>query len=710
MAETIGEKSRLDVIRLEGLDCADCAAKLEKRIALIPGVETVQVNFGTSKMAVTHMASLQDILEVISKMGYKGRLNGAEALHTPGHFWRTNQYARSTFVAGGMLLAALILHFAGAPPSLTHLAYILCIALGGFLPARSGWAMLRTGGELDMNTLMTVAVLGAVALGEFQEGAVVVFLFALGNALQANAMDKTRNSIRALMSLTSDKAMVRRMGLEMLLPLDKIKVGDIVIVRPGERIPMDGRVTAGNSAVDQAAITGESIPVYKQPGDEVYAGTINARGALEVEVSHLAQYNKLARIIHLVEEAQGQRAPSQQLVDRFARYYTPGVIGLALLIAVIPPLFLSQPWHHWIYQAMALLLVACPCALVISAPVSIMSAIGGAARQGVLIKGGIHLEQAGSLSVIAFDKTGTLTQGKPEVTDLIALGEEPDRLLAVAAAIESRSEHPLAEAVIKAARQRALLIPAVTDFEALVGQGARGQVNGARYLIGNARIFEGYHFSSRLQQSLTELQGQGKTVILVGDEEQLLGLIAVADVLRAGSRAALERLRRYGIHKLVMLTGDNAATAQAIADQTGVDDFTADLMPEDKVQAVRNLLARYGKVAMVGDGVNDAPAMAVATVGIAMGTAGTDAALETADIALMADDLSRLAYTIHLSRQTVRIMKQNITFAMVVKVLIMLMALPGWLTLWLAVVGDMGTSLLVTLNGMRLLRVKDRKD
>jgi Cd2+/Zn2+-exporting ATPase len=405
MVATNQEKSRQDVIRLEGMDCADCAAKLERRIASIPGVETVQVNFGAAKMDITHVTPIQDILDVISKMGYTGRLNGAEIFHPPSHFWKSNQYARSTFMAGGMLLAALVLYFAGAPLPFTNLAYILCIALGGYLPARSGWSMLRTAGELDMNALMTVAVLGAAALGEFQEGAAVVFLFAIGNALQANTMDKTRNSIRALMKLTPDKAMVRRMGLEMLLPVDKIKIGDIVIVRPGERIPMDGLITAGNSAVDQSAITGESIPVYKQPGAEVYAGTINARGALEIEVSHLAQYNKLARIIHLVEEAQGQRAPAQQLVDRFARYYTPAVIGLALLIAVIPPLFLAQSWHHWIYQALALLLVACPCALVISAPVSIVSAIGGAARQGVLIKGGIHLEQAGSLSVIAFDKT-----------------------------------------------------------------------------------------------------------------------------------------------------------------------------------------------------------------------------------------------------------------------------------------------------------------
>jgi len=567
---------------------------------------------------------------------------------------------------------------------------------------------LREAHELDMNILMAVAVLGAVTLGELQEGAVVVFLFALGNALQANAMDKTRHSIRALMNLSPDKAMVRRMGLEMLLPVAMIRLGDTVIVRPGERIPMDGTVTAGNSSVDQAAITGESIPVIKAPGDDVYAGTINGRGALEIQVAHLAQYNKIARIIHLVEEAQAQRAPSQQLVDRFARYYTPIVIGLAVLIALFPPLFLDEPWHRWIYQAMALLLVACPCALVISAPVSIVSAIGGAARRGVLIKGGVYLEQAGSLSVIAFDKTGTLTQGQPQVTEIIDWSGNEDRLLTIAAAIESRSEHPLADAVLQSARRRGLPVPAVTDFEALVGQGARGSIDGEPYLVGNRRIFAGHDLPLDLESRLNELQNQGKSIILVGDQRKLLGLLAVADVVRPNSRKALESLRRHGIKKLVMLTGDNPATAAAIAGQTGVDEFSADLMPEDKVQAVRELLARHGKVAMVGDGVNDAPAMAIATVGIAMGTAGTDAALETADIALMGDDLSRLAYTIHLGRQTVRILKQNITFAVVVKVIIMLMALPGWLTLWLAVLGDMGTSLLVTLNGMRLMWIRDK--
>lgn len=708
MSGAAADKARLDVIRLEGLDCADCAAKLEKRVGLIPGVETVYVNFGASKMDITHSAPVSDIVDVISKMGYTGRLEGDISNQTSAGFWKSNQYAVSTIIAGVFLLIAVIMEYSQIPDLLTHSMYFLCIFLGGFLPARSGLLMLFNAHELDMNVLMMVATVGAVAIGELQEGAVVVFLFSLGNALQANAMDKTRNSIRALMNLTPDKALVRRMGLEMVLPVNKIQLGDTVIVKPGERIPMDGRVLAGISSVDQSPITGESIPVVKQTGDVVYAGTINDRGSLEIEVIRLAHENTMARIIHLVEEAQGQRAPSHQLIDRFAKYYTPAVILIAFLVAVFPPLIFNQPFEKWLYQSLALLLVACPCALVISAPVSIVSAIGGAARKGVLIKGGIHLEQAGSLTVVAFDKTGTLTRGKPEVTDLIGLEYDEDELLAVAAAIESRSEHPLAEAILKFTKQRGLGIPPVTGFEAVVGKGARGEVNGKNYYVGNMRFFDHRSIAMPLQQAVTRLQNDGKTVMLLGDDEQILGIIAVADVLRDNSRSAIDKLRRAGIQKIVMLTGDNAATAKAIADKTGVDEFTANLLPEDKVNAVKDLIARYGKVAMVGDGVNDAPAMAIATVGIAMGTAGTDAALETADIALMADDLAKLAYTIDLSRKALRIMQQNITISMLIKGLILLLVIPGWLTLWLAVIGDMGTSLLVTLNGMRLIRIPER--
>jgi len=703
------ERTRLDVIHLEGLDCADCAAKLEKRVRLIPGVENAHVNFGASKMDVTHAGAVVDIVNIISKMGYKSNLEGARNI-PPVSLWKTNQYAISSLISGGLLIIALVLQYAGAPSLLVYGMYILCIGLGAYLPARSGLLMLLNAHELDMNVLMCLAITGALAIGEFQEGAVVVFLFALGNALQAATMEKTRNSIRALMSLSPDKALVRRMGFDITLPVENIRLGDIIIVRPGEKIPMDGKVLAGVSSVDQSVITGESVPVLKQAGDEVYAGTINQRGALELETTRLAGDNTMARIIHLVEEAQGQRAPSQQYVDRFAKYYTPAVIFIALCIAAIPPLALHQPFSKWLYQASALLLVACPCALLISVPVAIVSAIGNAARRGVLIKGGMHLEQTGSLKVIAFDKTGTLTRGKPEVTDVVPLLGSEDQLLGLAAAIESRSGHPLGEAILQYAKQRGLSIPEVTAFEALIGQGAGGEIEGKRYYIGSSRFFAGYTIPLPGEELLKTLQDKGKTVMLLGDEEQILGVIAVADTMRKNSPLAIKKLRRAGIQRIVMLTGDNEATARAMATMCGVDDFSAELLPEGKVDAIKDLLSLYGKVGMVGDGVNDAPAMAIATVGIAMGAAGSDAVLETADIALMADDLSKLAYSIDLSRKYLRIIKQNISFSLAVKAIILLLALPGWLTLWLAVIGDMGTSLLVTLNGMRLMRVSESKD
>jgi Cd2+/Zn2+-exporting ATPase len=469
---------------------------------------------------------------------------------------------------------------------------------------------------------------------------------------------------------------------------------------------MDGRVIKGDSAVDEKAITGESMPADKGWGDKVYAGSINGFGGLEIEVQNLVQENTLARIITLVEDAQGQKAPSQQFVDRFARYYTPAVIFTALLVACLPPLLLQQPFTHWVYQALGMLLVACPCALVISTPVAIASAIGSAAREGVLIKGGAYLEEMGDISVIAFDKTGTLTRGEAEVTDFITLSGDEKVVLSLASAIESRSEHPLARAIVNYAQKQSVSVPEIDNFQAVAGQGAYADLAGKRYYIGNLRLFENQPCSLREKekQTIEKLQNEGKTVMLLGDEQNLLAMLAVADTLRENSVHQISLLKRMGMDKIIMLTGDNERTARAIASKVGVDEFQASLLPADKLKVIKDLLAQNYKVAMVGDGVNDAPALAMATVGIAMGAVGTDTALETADIALMADDLSKVAYTIQLGRRTLAIIKQNIAFSLLIKAAILLLVIPGWLTLWLAVLGDMGTSLLVTLNGMRLLR------
>ncbi|OPY58153.1 MAG: putative cadmium-transporting ATPase [Pelotomaculum sp. PtaU1.Bin035] len=701
--------NKTTTIRIGGMDCADCAAKLEKRIAKVPGVAQAQVSFGASKMIVVHQGPIPEILTTIKKMGYSGRIDeGHGKQPEPVSFWKTNQYAIPTAISLVMLISGLISERLDAPPMLANTLFLAGIILGGFLMAKNGISVLINARELDMNVLMTIAVVGAAAIGEFEEAASVVFLFSLGNALQGYTLDKTRNSIRALMELTPNEALVSRNGVEVTLPVEEIEIDDVIICRPGERIPMDGKVVQGFSAVNQAPITGESLPVEKSIGDEVYAGTINEHGSLEIMVTKLAKDNTISRIIGMVEEAQGQRAPSQQFVDKFAKYYTPLVVMGAALVAIVPPLAFGQPFNKWFYQAMAMLLVACPCALVISTPVSIVSAIGSAAKRGVLIKGGIYLEEAGALSVVAFDKTGTLTVGKPRVTDVFTVNDYSEQeIIAIAAAIESRSEHPLGEAILDYAQEKGIKVSQVANFEAIPGKGAKGDVEGKYYQIGNPRLLTEKGLGpDKIADTVAELQSEGKTAMLLGDMEKIIGVIAVADVLRDNAKQAIESLKKAGIQKAIMLTGDNSRTAQAIATKAGIDEFRADLLPEEKVSRMKDLLAQYGKVTMVGDGVNDAPAMAISTVGIAMGTAGSDAALETADIALMADDLTKLSYAMRLSRKTLRIIKQNIAFALLVKGLILLMVIPGWLTLWLAVAGDMGSSLLVTLNGMRLLKVK----
>ncbi|MGE5390070.1 MAG: heavy metal translocating P-type ATPase [Deltaproteobacteria bacterium] len=696
------------VIRLEGLDCADCAAKLEKRIGQITGVREARVNFAAGKLNLKHYDVLEEVIDVIDVMGYHAVTDGRSANDEKIPFWKNNRYMQSTLISGGLLLLAAASELLQADPIIWRSLYVLAVLLGGYLPARAGLNILLNARELDMNILMSVAVLGALGLGQYQEAAVVVFLFALGNAIQALTFDRTRNSIRSLMELAPAEAMVKRGEQEMKLPVGEIKPGEIVIIRPGERIAVDGLVQRGQSSVNQAAITGESIPVSKVAGDKVFAGTINERGMLEVEVTSLARDNTVARIIELVEEAEGEKAPAELLIDRFARYYTPIVMGVALLVAVVPPWLLGLSWHKWLYEALGMLLVSCPCALVISTPVAIVAAIGSAARRGVLIKGGVYLEKTGQVSAMAFDKTGTLTRGQPAVTDIIPAvsGDQRDHLT-IAASIEARSEHPLGQAIVSYARRQGTQNMTIHDFEAVPGQGVRASIEGKLYLLGSPGFLErsGVDLSG-IEAIMSHAEKTARSVALLADEQRLLAGFIVGDVLREDSAGAIGVLHKAGIRHTIMLTGDNEATARSIAAQTGVDEFRAGLLPEDKVAAVRELLQEYGTVAMVGDGVNDAPALALSTVGIAMGAAGTDAALETADIALMGDDLFQLAYAIRLSRKALRIIKENIAFSLIFKAAILLLVIPGWLTLWLAVVGDMGTTLLVTLNGIRLLRVK----
>lgn len=692
------------VYRLSGLDCGDCAAKLERRVAMMPGVTSATVNFSTGKMVVVHDIDDASIIHAVEQVGYGAHIE-TSIFHkpVPPATWWKNGKTIATIASGILLGCAAVLDWYGLHQAMMTILYVLATVVGGFHAARSGWYSLRTF-SLDMNFLMTAAVTGAAILGEWSEGATVAFLFSFGNTLQAYTMEKTRRSIQSLMDMAPAEALVRRGDEERRLPVEEIVVDDIIIVKPGERIAMDGRVLHGSSAVNQATITGESIPVEKTMGDAVFAGTINEHGALEIQVTQLAANSTLAKIFHLIEDAQTQKAPSQQFVDVFAKYYTPFVLVVAAGIMVLPWLLFQQPFAPWFYNGLVLLVISCPCALVISTPVSIVSAIGNASRHGVLIKGGAHLEEMGSITSMAFDKTGTLTQGKPDVTDVFLLkGDSETHVLSVAASIEHRSEHPLARAVVE--RAKGIPLQPVEYFKALVGKGAQAVIAGRLMYIGNVRLFEELgHDLRQYEKRLSEIEEQGKTAILLGSQEDIHAIFALADTLRENSKEVIDALHESGLKHIAMLTGDNRRVADAIARKIAVDACYSDLLPEDKVAAIQKMHHDYGKVAMVGDGVNDAPALASATVGIAMGVAGSDTALETADIALMTDDLGKLTYIMKLSRKTVAIVKQNISFSILIKLIFIIFLFFDMATLWLAVFADMGASLLVTLNGMRLMR------
>jgi Cd2+/Zn2+-exporting ATPase len=694
---------------------------------------SVDFNLARLRVAADNGTEMRSSVEQVAKeMGYSLQPLGPPEAESRPSGWRERLGQRrrglTTLVSGLLIATGVVLSLLGAPEGSVAGAYIAAILVGGFFVARAGWAALRTAHSLDMNALMTIAAIGAILVGEWTEGAVAMFLFSLGNTLEGYTMDRARNAIRGLMDLSPRRATVIHGDHEEEVAVEDLQVGDRILVRPGERIPMDGRILTGESAVNQAPITGESAPVDRAPSQKVYAGTVNGQGALTVRVTRLAADTTIARIIKMVEEAQAQKAPSQRFVDRFAQIYTPAMIAIAAGVAVLPPLAgwltgagaFTALLGEWVYRALVLLVIACPCALVISTPVTIVSAIASAARSGVLIKGGAHLETLGTLKVMAFDKTGTLTAGQPRVVEIRCAEHEEGRpwtecpacleTLADAAAIERRSEHPLARAVVEAAEGQDLLpaLPPVAGVEAVAGRGVRGRVNGHSLTVGTHTYIHESHpelVEGPLCDAVHAAQDAGQTVMVVRDDCcGVRGYIAVADTLRAGVPEVMASLERVGIERTVMLTGDNEATARAIAATAGVDDFQANLLPEQKVVAIEALLDEYEGVAMVGDGVNDAPALARASVGIAMGAAGSDTALETADVALMADDLSKLPHTVELSRRSRRIIRQNVALSLGIKAVFLALALTGTATLWMAVFADMGASLIVTLNGMRLLR------
>jgi Cd2+/Zn2+-exporting ATPase len=701
-------------LQIEGMHCAGCADKLEQAVSRLHGVTEARANFATSTLRVHYSASKldrADLVEHVERLGYTTRQTHEENGGRQS-IWKRRE-ARFTAIAGLLLAFGLLFSFFRLDPtvaifftrpiSISTFFYLTSVLLGAFHFARKGLQAIRAF-SLGINFLMSLAVVGAILIGEYVEAASLAFLFALAELLEEFSIDRARRSLRELIKLAPSEARVRRNGQELMLPLEQIEPGEIIAVRPGERIALDGQVLIGSSAVNQAPITGESVPVERQPGDAVFAGTINQEGYLEFRVTKCAKDTTLAKIVHLVEEAEAQRAPSEKFVDRFAKYYTPGVVIIAVGVATVPSLFFSAPFTDWFVRALSLLVIACPCALLISTPVSIVSAITSAARHGVLIKGGVYLEELGQIKAIALDKTGTLTTGQLAVTDVISLNDHPTKeVLRIAAALESKSQHPIAQAIVRhfELTQPGQSLPEVRDVVSLTGKGVQARLGEGLYCVGKPELFRAEGL-----EKLAHLESEAKTVVCVGTSDCLMGLIALADEVRPKARETVRRLQRLG-SEVVMITGDNEGTARAVAQQLDIAHYRAGVLPDGKVTEVQKLLREHGKVAMVGDGVNDAPALATSTVGIAMGAMGTDAALETAHVALMADDLSKLPYLIELGRRARRVIQQNVWFSILTKFSLGAGVLPGYVTLVLAVlVGDMGASLAVTGNALRLAHIR----
>lgn len=710
------------IFDVAGMDCADCARSVERVVGRLPQVSGATVNFAAGTLTV--LPSIGDdafddlsraVTGAVDRAGYVAapRIDGERVVFASVPWWRNRRIVPAAIGSLVWAIAFTALHGFDQHRLSTAL-FILAIAIGGYPIARAAMASLQAR-RLDMNVLMSISVIGAGLLGDWSEGALVVVLFSIGTTLQALAFERTRGAIQGLLDQAPEEAIALRDGVEVTVAASSLVPGDLVIVRPGDRLPADGVVTAGSSAVQQAAITGESIPVTRHEGDTVFAGTINGTGSLTVRVEKPVSESMLASIVHLVEEAQASRAPSQQLVDRFSSVYTPAVVIIAALIAMAGWAFTSDA-GTWFYRALVLLVIACPCALVISTPVSIVSAIGAATRLGALVKGGAALEDLGRIRTMAFDKTGTLTLGRPSVRAVEPLGDyTTGQVLALAAAIEGQSEHPLARAIVSRAAHDDLDVPVATGFTARVGIGAEATVEDRHLVIGSERLLEEFTVEpadrSRLASLAERFGGEGASALLLldvtADPAEVLGVIAVADRVRPEAATALSSLRQAGVANLAMLSGDRAAVARTIGTDLGITDVFPELLPDQKSTAVEQLQAS-GPVAMVGDGVNDAPALALADVGIAMGMGGTDIALESADVVLMRDDLTTLAEVVQLSKRTLAVIRQNVALSMLTKALALVLGVFGFVSLWIAVLVDVGTSLLVTFNGLRLARVVER--
>ena len=705
-AEAIGANVRT-AIRIMQMDCPTEEALIRKKLGRMPGVQSLDFNLMQRVLTVVHAPdALGTILASLRSLDFTPELANTQPGNQPGNAPATPHkpwwpLALAAAAAAGSEAASWF----GAPAWLAAALAIVAVVSCGLTTYKKGWLAIRNG-NLNINALMSIAVTGALILRQWPEAAMVMVLFTLAELIEAKSLDRARNAIKSLMQLTPEQATVQQAdGSWQALDINAVKPGDVVRVNPGERIGLDGAIVAGRSSVNQAPITGESLPVDKVEGDTVFAGTINQAGSFEYRVSAATSNTTLARIIHAVEEAQGAKAPTQRFVDQFARVYTPIVFAVALAVAVAPPMLFGGLWHEWVYKALVMLVIACPCALVISTPVTIVSGLAAAARHGILIKGGAYLEQGRKLKWLVLDKTGTITHGTPVQTDYEMQADvDLAQCRRLAASLASRSDHPVSQAIVGAARTAAIAGLPVEGFEAILGRGVRGVIDGVTYSLGNHRLVEELgHCSAALEVRLGTLERQGKTVVMLMDADRVLALFAVADTVKESSRAAVAELHRRGL-QTVMLTGDNPHTAEAIAKQVGIDQALGNQLPEDKLKAVEMLAVNGATVGMVGDGINDAPALARANIGFAMGAMGTDTAIETADVALMDDDLRKIPLFIRLSQATHSVLVQNITLALGVKAVFLALTLMGYGTMWMAVFADAGASLLVVGNGLRLLR------
>jgi Cd2+/Zn2+-exporting ATPase len=695
------------VLRIEQMDCPTEEQLIRDKLGRMPGIAALEFNLMQRRLYLTHAPeALSPAIAAIQSLGMEAKLVTEDAADVAENLPAEKVRWWPLAFSGTAATAAEVVHwFDGGNHTIEIVLALLAILVGGLPTYKKGWIAVRNL-NLNINALMSIAVTGAALIGEWPEAAMVMFLFALAELIEAKSLDRARNAIRGLMALAPERATVQQAdGSWTEVEAKTVPLDTVVRVRPGERIALDGVVVSGATTVNQAPITGESLPVEKTTGDPVYAGTINEAGSCEYRVTATADNSTLSRIIHAVEEAQGARAPTQRFVDQFARVYTPVVCAIALAMALIPPLAFGTPWFDAIYSALVLLVIACPCALVISTPVTIVSGLAAAARHGILIKGGVYLEQGGGLSVLALDKTGTITHGKPVQTEFERIAGEDDGIVRrLAASLAARSDHPVSQAIARTASEDGVATDEVADFAAIPGRGVRGRIAGILYQLGNHQLVEDLgRCSVELEVKLSALERQGKTVVMLIDETQVLALFAVADTVKESSRAAIADLHALKV-KTVMLTGDNVHTAEAIAAQVGIDEARGNLLPTDKLDVIKSLLGPAGKVGMAGDGINDAPALAGADIGFAMGAAGTGTAIETADVALMDDDLRKIPLFIRLSRKTTAVLKQNITLALAIKAVFIVLVFMGNATLWMAVFADMGASLLVVANGLRLLR------